>query len=416
MPSGISFYFDQSDVQAYLQSSGAIPYLLTIDDSGQIGVSLSGTGTINSAGVSGYSGYSGYSGTSGFSGYSGYSGTSGYSGYSGTSGYSGYSGTSGYSGYSGTGDVVGPTSSVDNSIVLFSGTSGKIVRDAAGVTITPSGTLNATNIISTSGTITNVYSDNYQQANAIHAIPFQSPRQQTQFTPLAAATVQGIGAPSATIAATLSQPAWSTSFGWSQNIATSIVVNNNAGFIGTAQFAYISGTQSATNQPVNNGIEFRTRFCTPDASYTGTNGCRILIGLTSQATPATAVASDNPAGNYAALQFCTASGSARQDTTFQLFTKNNTTQSTGTMTLAPIQNCIYDFYFRIPNTAAGGTPTLTWELDNVTSGTTASGTITSNLPLSNTALLPMMHIITTPSGAGVIRNLKWTSMHISSLV
>src|SRR5262245_50977585 len=37
----------------------------------------------------------------------------------------------------GTGDVIGPISSVDNSIALFNGTTGKLLKDASQVTINP---------------------------------------------------------------------------------------------------------------------------------------------------------------------------------------------------------------------------------------------------------------------------------------
>jgi len=281
-----------------------------------------------------------------------------------------------------------------------------------------SATISGTVISGNTATITNInattVSGVFYQPNG-YPIPFQSPKLSVLFTPLAAATVQAIGGPLPTIAATLTEPAWAQPYGWTQNIATSTTSGNNAGFSATAQFAYTSGTQSTTQNTLNNGITFRTRFSTPDASYTGVSGCRIFIGLTSQATVLTVTQSDNPAGNYMGLQFCTASGSARQDTAFQLFTKDNTTQATGSMTIAPTNGHTYDFYMSLPNVANGvGAGTLSWLLQDKTAGTQASGTTQANLPLVNTALAPFMQVNTVPSGSAVAKALKWTSMYVES--
>jgi len=420
MPSGISFYFDQSDVQAYLQSSGAIPYLLTINDSGQIGVSLSGTETISLAGISGYSGYSGYSGTSGFSGFSGFSGTSGFSGFSGTSGFSGFSGfsgTSGFSGFSGTGDVVGPASAVDNSIATFSGTSGKSLRDVTGVTITPSGTLNATNIISTSGTIGIINSSNFDFNPGIpggYNIRQQGPKTFYHITPLAATTVGTQGGAAASVAATLSTPGWGAAFGWGQLATTTTVAGNNAGVTGaTGAFAYLSGNSTIGNM----GWQHTQRIHQPNA-VTGINSCRIIAGMVSANSPTTFVGADAPSiVSYVMLQSCTASGSARQDTTWQIAVGNAGVQTLIDTTLPQTSGSVYDLYLSMPNVPTGGSKTLNWQLKNTTSNTQASGTSTAtNLPAPSVPMFPCFQIATYSSGTPTAAALRYSYNYTESII
>jgi hypothetical protein len=157
----------------------------------------------------------------------------------------------------------------------------------------------------------------------------------------------------------------------------------------------------------------RFRFATPDISYTGVSGCRIFIGMTTQATNVP-VNADSPAGDHIGLQFCTASGSARQDTTFQIMTRDNVTTATSGLTgWAPTTNTIYDFYLNAPAiTVGGGAPYIDYMLENVTSGTSISGRITSNIPRMSTAVKSYIGILTSSSGTSVAKNLRWSQIYV----
>jgi hypothetical protein len=277
------------------------------------------------------------------------------------------------------------------------------MRFAGGVNLISGTSLTAGGDITTSGVF-------YGGNNIGIPLNQQSPKTFIQVTPLAATTVSTMGG-GATVRATLSLPGWSTNYSFMQQIATSTTVGNDAGVQATdLAFAQTSG--SGFNG--GGGYFSKFRFATPDASYTGAAGCRIFIGMTTQATNVPTQA-DSFAGDNIGLQFCTASGSARQDTTFQIMSRNNsTTTISGLSGWSPTTNTIYELYLNSPSVAVAGVPYVDYKLVNITSGTNISGRITTTLPRVSTAMKPYIGIATWPSGAGVARNLRYNQIYVEN--
>ncbi len=108
-----------------------------------------------------------------------------------------------------------------------------------------------------------------------------------------------------------------------------------------------------------------------------TTSIRVYSGLADQ-TSVTMVGNDNPAGNYTGFQFST----NRSDTNWQFITKDGTTQKVINTGIAFTANKVYDLTFFCSQQCTS----ITWRVDNVTDGTNANGSLDSNLPTTTTAM------------------------------
>jgi hypothetical protein len=409
------------------------------------------TGSAGSSGYSGYSGVSGYSGYTGVSGFSGYTGVSGYSGgtgsngASGLSGFSGYSGLSGatgagtsglsgFSGYSGqpgtngSGSLAVPASTTNSGIAIWSGTAGAgllsspVTLDLTNLDIVmPSGwgilpvTAYSNDIGNATLPFNNVYATGVYSPNYNNAFGFplngQGIRQRSEILPLSTTSLTVLG-PALVSSGTISHPAVTTTYGYMANWASTAALNAGAGPLTTAMFTQSSGGSTT----LITGYNMQFRFALPDSDYAnGNNRCRMFFGMTDQ-TLATMTNSDNPAGNYVGLQYCRASGSARQDTGFVPVSKNNTTQTTGATTLFPGGAAVYDLYLQAPPTPTGGTQTVYWWLNNVTSGLSASGSITATLPLAGTFIKAGGGAGVQSSGTLTAKNIRMAKLYCETYI
>lgn len=177
---------------------------------------------------------------------------------------------------------------------------------------------------------------------------------------------------------TISHPAATQQYGYMANIVT---LGTALGTAGTGNYATLWQRGDIVGQA--NGFFFVARVAFPDLSYNQTGvdtGTRIFVGLTS-GTMAASVGIDNPAGNHIGFQRCH-TDAGRQDTNWQLMTKDNTTQAVIDTTLPFLAEKIYDCYLFCP--PAG--EIIYWRIDNITDGTTKEGSVINNLPLANTLL------------------------------
>lgn len=168
--------------------------------------------------------------------------------------------------------------------------------------------------------------------------------------------------------------------------------------VGSTVFPYLANqvTASSTSATAGTGMSalqiraggdgfyYVARLAFPDASYNETGastGSRFFCGVT-DGSLALSVASDNPSGNLAGF-FRSHVNGGLQHSTFQVATKDGTTLSLvdTTMTFTP-QN-VYDFYIYVE---AGAPSVIYWRVDNLTAGTSASGSV-SETPPSSTANL-----------------------------
>ena len=171
---------------------------------------------------------------------------------------------------------------------------------------------------------------------------------------------------------TLSHPAADNTYGWMTNFASSAALNATAG-TGNADVMWRRGAAS-TNAA---GFFFKCRFAPPDASYNeagATTGSRIWVGLTS-GTMASMVTADTPAGDYAGFHRCHVNG-GQQHTTFRFKMRDNvTTSDADTGMTFTVQNVYVAYIY-----CFAGDSTVYWRIDNITAGTTAAGSTSSNPP------------------------------------
>lgn len=191
--------------------------------------------------------------------------------------------------------------------------------------------------------------------------------------------------------------------GFMANIATGTTAGNTAG-TGNNVAQYFRGS-------VSNGADgffYFTRISLPDAlaKYANsTTGSRLWFGLTDQSN-ATMVGSDNPAGNYAGIQFSGVRDTAPAD--FKFITKNNTTQHvTDTGVLLAVSKT-YDIYIY----CAFQCTSVNWRIDNLTDGTApVEGTETNDLPTATTAMRSGIQIATLEA---VAHNLRFQRIYVET--
>jgi hypothetical protein len=208
-----------------------------------------------------------------------------------------------------------------------------------------------------------------------------------------AVTAIGIGAAAS---GTVSHPTASeTNGGYSTNFATSTTSGNSAG-VASAANQFFRGSVSGAN-----GFTFFARVLYPDASYTSV---RTFVGMGSTAL-STMLGADNPASSshYAGFQFSTARG----DANWQFVTDDNVSQNINRATLAFASNKVYNFWIFCKPQGS----TIFWQIDNVTDGTTASGSTSMNLPGTSTSLRPVLGI---NNITGTARNIRMKKIVIET--
>jgi hypothetical protein len=152
--------------------------------------------------------------------------------------------------------------------------------------------------------------------------------------------------------------------------------------VGTTDLVVAIG---ATGDP-SGGFKIRARFFSDDVSTLWTapgasQGIRFFIGATSEAWT-TAIGSDDPAGSRIGLSFVNVTG-ARADTTFQISSKDGSSETLTNTAVSHVTDTMYDFVLDV---SAGGT--VRWQLNQTAIGSSseAYGTVTDDLPAAVTDL------------------------------
>ena len=121
----------------------------------------------------------------------------------------------------------------------------------------------------------------------------------------------------------------------------------------------------------------QTRMAFPTATSTG---ALYFIGFTS-GTLAASVSADNPAGSGIGWQYSTARG----DTGWKFMTDDGTTQNVSATVLSfGATTDVMDFFIFCP--PYPNNTIIYYRVDNLTQGTSAEGTTSTNLPAGGTAL------------------------------
>lgn len=223
--------------------------------------------------------------------------------------------------------------------------------------------------------------------------PYQPSFFQNQICMLSAGagtTINSVGC-SATNDTTVSHPAVTETYGFMANFATAATALDNAGTSSNV-VSFMRGSTAGAN-----GFFYNARIGVVDNT-----DVRLFVGLANQ-TIAVTTDSDNFAGHYVGFQYSTARG----DTTWQIVTKNNTTQTVEDTGVSVGTAKVYDMYlFCTPQCSS-----ISWRLDNVTDATTTEGTVSATLPGSTTA---MRGIVGVGAVAASAKNIRMQRMYIES--
>lgn len=195
-----------------------------------------------------------------------------------------------------------------------------------------------------------------------------------------------------------SHPTPTEQYGSHANYATAATANDTAGiYQTTAQYFRGSVANGA------NGFFSVFRVGMSDANYgTGATGARVWIGMSNQTT-GLATGDSVAAGHYAGFQYSTNRG----DTNWMFLTNANSTHTAVSTGMAFTAAKVYDFYIYTP---PQGT-TIQWRIDNVTDGTTQSGSTTTSLPGTTTAMRPGINLATLTTTA---RNIKVNKAYVEA--
>lgn len=222
----------------------------------------------------------------------------------------------------------------------------------------------------------------------------------TLIGPSSGTTLSAIGN-TVTSVGTISHPNPSEAYGYMANIASAATANATAG-TGTASTLWLRGALGG------GGFFFATRVAFPDANYNETGagtGTRVFVGMTSQ-TMAVVVSGNFPAGSHAGFHRLHLNASVQDANWFFLTCNGVSTDRTDTgMPFLPGK--IYDCYLF----CAPSGNVISWRIDNLTDGLSASGETTTHLPATDALLRAGAQLATVNA---VIRNLRLQRIYIES--
>ncbi len=189
-------------------------------------------------------------------------------------------------------------------------------------------------------------------------------------------TLQTWGCPSnqnGTITSNLVEP-----YGFGNNLSISGLA---AAYQSMALSVIIIGASgNATTNYENSGFFYNAQIATSDTSASYASGTSFWVGAIAAGLSPSGI---NPGANSVGFQYHTGRG----DTTWVFQTTNNaSTQTTisGASAMPFTVGCLYNFYIYAPPLAT----TVYGQVDNLTSGTTWSTSIATNLPTGNASLRP----------------------------
>lgn len=212
-------------------------------------------------------------------------------------------------------------------------------------------------------------------------------------------TAAGAIGGSLTSTGTLSTPTpTTTSYGVTTNFVSAATGGSTAG-TGSALASYARGTDPALAP----GFFMVQRLVFPDANYgTGATGARFFVGFTDR-TMAQSVGADNDSGSRAGFALST----NLSETNWMFTTRDGTTESRTSTGIAFAVNKLYDFYVFCPS----GGSSISWRIDNLTDGTTASASTSANLPGTGTLMRAGFQIATLTTTA---RNVRMKKIYVET--
>lgn len=202
---------------------------------------------------------------------------------------------------------------------------------------------------------------------------------------------------------TLTHPAATEAYGYMTNFASAASANATCG-TGDALVRWCRGSLAGGA----NGFFYSARIGLPDSSYNNTGastGSRIFAGLTDQ-TMAVSVGSGNPAGNRIGFSRQHVNGLIT-DANWMITARDNVTEDRFSTGMAFAAEKVYDFYLFCPPQGS----TVFWRIDNVTDGTSAEGSTSTNLPINTVMMRAGVQLQTVNA---VARNLRIQRIYVEA--
>jgi len=215
-------------------------------------------------------------------------------------------------------------------------------------------------------------------------------------------SITSIGHPT-TSTGSVSHPVPTLKYGYMTNFAS---VSTAAATAGTGNNGLLWVRSDDFNDA--SGFFYNARLAFPDSNYdeTGANtGTRIYVGLTSR-TMAQSVGSDDETGSRAGFSRIHVNGSLN-DTNWFFTTRDGISEDRVDTGMAFDAECVYDFYIFCPPDGSF----IGWRIDNVTLGTSESGTTIEKLPALGTYMRGGFQIQNT---GGFSRNIRMQRVYIES--
>jgi len=215
------------------------------------------------------------------------------------------------------------------------------------------------------------------------------------------ATVTSMGS-NVTNSGTVTGTASTEAIGSMTQMASAASANALAGYAGT-NLDWLRGTTTGFN-----GFYYYSRIYLNNASYDNTGaatGTRLFYGFSDQTSTVT-TGSDDPAGNRCGFSRIHVNGGLT-DTNWFFTTKDGTTEDRVDTGLAFTAQNVYDLTIICEPRAS----VISWSIANISAGTIAAGTTTTNLP-TNSVLMRFVNICQTVNATA--RTIAFSRVYIEA--
>lgn len=196
----------------------------------------------------------------------------------------------------------------------------------------------------------------------------------------------------------------SSSIGIYSELTTSASVGSPT-LVRSATYWYLQQSPAYTG-----GLFFMARFYLPDANYTAATSTQsyILSGVATNIS--TELLSANGTATGARMAFQYANDGTVNQTTWQFITADNTARSIVNTGLVMNPQHLYETYIF----AASSSGPAYWQINDITAGTSASGSTSSNLPPSTVALQAGAGVATTGAWTAGARKIQYTRVYLET--
>jgi hypothetical protein len=194
-------------------------------------------------------------------------------------------------------------------------------------------------------------------------------------------------------------------FGIYSELVSSASSNTNA-LVRTATYFYLQ--QSTTLY--SGGLFYMARFYLPDANYTAATSTQsyLFSGLADNVSTQLLTANGNATGTRMAFQYAN-DGTVNQ-TTWQFITADGTGRNIINTGLSMTPQHVYETYIY----GANSTGPVYWQINDLTAGTSASGSTSTNIPPANVVMMMGLGVNTTGAWTAGARRIQYVRLYVET--